>query len=187
LTQGTPDRAQSPPVRGVPLLIVAELPPDILAWADDLRRKHYPPERNRLAAHVTLFHGLPPSARIAVSSLLSEFARRPPPEACLGGIMDLGRGTALAVESPQMVALHAEMAERLIGLVQQKDARPLRLHITVQNKVPEAEAGALQRELREALRPLRFHFRGFGLYGWTGEIWRQMKLFPFRGRGQLGS
>lgn len=172
---------------GVPLLIVAELPQDLFAWADALRRAHYPSERNRpnngyLGAHVTLFHGLPPSAETAVLALLPELARQPPPDAAITGLMDLDSGTAFAVESPAMVALHEDMAERLHGLIQQKDARELRLHVTVQNKVPRADALALQARLAAAVVPRSFRFRGLGLYGWTGAIWRQERVFPFRGQ-----
>lgn len=182
MTAGAPDPFVSPPVRGVPLLITAELPEDIFAWADTLRRTHYPPERNRLGAHVTLFHALPPSAEPEVRRLLAELSRSPPPEAQVSGLMDLGRGTAFAVESPGMLALHAELAERLHGLLQQKDARPLRLHITVQNKVTRAEARALQAELSRSLLLRDFRFNGFGLYGWTGDLWRLSRIFPFRGQ-----
>ena len=169
------------PARGAPLLITAELPDDILAWADALRRQHYPPERNRLKAHVTLFHALPPSAGEEVRRLLGEFAAAPPPEARITGLMDLGRGTAFDVDSPGMVDLHADLAERLHGLVQQKDARPLRLHVTVQNKVSPEDARRLQAQLAEDFYPRRFRFRGFGLYGWDGALWNFERLFPFRG------
>jgi hypothetical protein len=182
LTAGAPEPSASPPVRGVPLLITAELPHDVFAWADALRRAHYPPERNRLGAHVTLFHALPPSAEPEVRRLLAELSRLPPPEARISGLMDLGRGTAFALESHGMEALHAELAERLHGLLQQKDARPLRLHITVQNKVTRAEARALQADLLRSLKPRNFRFRGFGLYGWTGDLWRLLQVFPFRGQ-----
>ena len=30
-------------------------------WLQELRRAHYPPERNRVPAHLTLFRHLPPS------------------------------------------------------------------------------------------------------------------------------
>jgi len=153
----------------------------VLTWADAIRREHCPPERNRLRAHVTLFHGLPPSADSEVRALLAEFSRRAPPEAIISGLMDLGGGTAFAVESPAMVALHEELAERLHGLVQQKDARPLRLHITVQNKVKRPEARALQAELARDLRPRSFRFRGLGLYLWQDELWRLSQVYPFRG------
>ena len=167
---------------GYPLLITAELPPDAFAWADTLRRAHYPPERNRLGAHVTLFHGLPPSAQGEVIRLLAALGEYPPPEARIAGLMDLGRGTAFAVDSPGMVALHAEMALILRGLIQQKDMRPLRLHITVQNKVSRKAARALQVELAEDIPTRSFQFRGLGLSQWRDELWRLVRLYSFRGQ-----
>jgi len=167
--------------RGAPLLITAELPPDILAWADGLRRRHYPPERNRLRAHVTLFHALPPSAEGEVRRLLADLADRPPVPARTSGIFDLGSGTAYDVESPEMVALHGEIAERLHGLLTLQDDRKLRLHVTVQNKVDRAAARALQAELRAGFERREFRFRGFGLYAWEDGLWRPVGDYPFRG------
>jgi hypothetical protein len=175
------DALGSSPARGAPLLITAELPPEVFVWADGLRRAHYPLERNRLGAHVTLFHGLPPSAEGEVRRLLGELAARPAPEARIAGLMDLGRGTALAVDSPPMVALHAEMAERLHGLIQQRDDRPLRLHITVQDKVSRAAARALQVELVADLPLMPFRFRGLTLSHWRDELWRPANSTPFAG------
>lgn len=172
------------PARGVPLLVTAELPADVLAWAEALRRTHYPAERNRLQAHVTLFHGLPPSAREEARRLLAaSAAATAPPVARVAGLMDLGRGTALAIESEAICALHAALAECLRGVAQQRDDRPFRPHVTIQNKVARAEAKALQRELARDLRAREFHFRGFGLYGWDGRLWNFEECIAFRGRG----
>lgn len=49
--------------RPAPYIVTAELPGDVLAFADGLRRAHFPPERNWLVAHATLFHALAPSLR----------------------------------------------------------------------------------------------------------------------------
>ncbi|MFC6621482.1 2'-5' RNA ligase family protein [Novosphingobium panipatense] len=164
-----------------PLLVTAELPPDVLAWCDALRRAHYPPERNRLRAHVTLFHALPHSVEDELAAVLGDLARSAPPPARIEGLMKLGAGTALAVESPEMVALHAVVADRMHGLLTQQDAQPLRLHVTIQNKVTTQAARALQAELGPQLQPLSFRFRGFGLYAWEDGLWRLIHLFSFRG------
>jgi hypothetical protein len=126
-----PDPAPPSRVRGAPLLIIAQLPPDVLAWADALRRAHYPPERNRLQAHVTLFHALPPSSESEVRRLLGELAAAAPPAARIEGLMNLGGGTALAVRSAEMTALHARIADRMHGVLTRQDAQGLRLHITI--------------------------------------------------------
>jgi hypothetical protein len=176
-----PGAARSAPRRPVPLLITAELPAAVFAWADALRRSHYPPERNRMGAHVTLFHGLPPSAEDEVRRLMTEFARQPAPEGRVRGLMDLGGGTGFSLESPALLRLHAALAERLHGVIQQKDARPLTPHITVQNKVPRAAARALQAELAGKLWAGPFRFRGLGLSHWRDELWQLSQVFAFRG------
>ncbi len=163
-----------------PLLITAELPGDVLAWADGLRRAHYPPEKNRLRAHVTLFHALPPSAEGEVRRLLAELAKKAPPEARITGLWDMGQGTAFDLSSEGMAALHAQMAERFHGLLGWQDDRKLRLHVTVQNKVTREAATALQAELTAAFEPCAFRFRGFGLYAWDEGVWQSIVDYPFR-------
>lgn len=164
-----------------PLLVTAELPQDVLAWADGLRQKHFPPERNRLRAHVTLFHALPPSVEGELIQVLADLARDQPPVAHIDSLMKLGGGTALAVQCPRMVELHDAIAERMHGLLTRQDAQPLRLHVTIQNKVTGEAARALQNELAPTLQPRTFRFHGFGLYAWEDRLWRPIRTIPFRG------
>lgn len=166
---------------GAPLLITAELPGEDLAWADALRREHYPADRNRLRAHVTLFHALPPSAEGEVRRLLGELAKQVAPAARITGIWNMGKGTAFDVESPGMIELHTLMQERFAGIMTVQDDRKLRLHITVQNKVSYEEARELQKELKVSFKPREFRFRGFGLYAWEEGLWRPIAEYPFRG------
>lgn len=173
--------AKGPRNPHAPLLVTAELPNEVLAWADSLRRAHYPPDRNRLQAHVTLFHALPPSVEEELVDILRDLARRSPPPATIAGIMKLSAGTALAVESPDMVEHHAAVAERMYGLLTRQDAQPLRLHVTIQNKVTAQAAQALQTKMRAQLRPINFRFRAFGLYAWEEGLWRPIKVIVFRG------
>lgn len=163
----------------VPLLIAAQLPPDILDWADRLRRAHFPPERNRLKAHVTLFHGLPPSVGPELRQLLGELSRHSAPQARISGLMKLARGTAIAIESSEMVDLHGIIQDRMHGLTTPQDAQPLRLHITIQNKVSPGEAKALQDRLGPVLEHRAFQFRGFELFAYEQGFWRPLKVYPF--------
>lgn len=163
-----------------PLLVTAKLPDAILAWADGLRRAHFPPERNRLVAHVTLFHALPHSVESELRDLLSELVRGPPVPARVTGLMKLGGGTAIAIDSPGMVELHGVIADRMHGLMTRQDAQPLRLHITIQNKVTGSEARALQEQLAPVLEHHAFDFAGFDLFAYEG-AWRPIRSFPFRG------
>ena len=166
-----------------PLIITAELPAPLQSRADGLRRAHYPPERNQLAAHVTLFHALPPFAEGEARSLLAALAAEtPPPEALLAAVMDLGTGTALRIESAVLLAVRASIAERFHGLLTLQDQHAPRLHVTVQNKVVRAEAKALQSALAFAFRPERFAFVGLALHRYKGGPWEPVGRWTFRGR-----
>lgn len=166
-----------------PLVLTAELPPDLHRWASELRRAHYPPERNHLEAHVTLFHALPPQVedelRSVLTRLTGEFA---PPAARLEGVMSLGRGTALKLASAAMLELRAYIAEHFRGLLTAQDVAPPRLHVTVQNKVSPAEANGLQAELAGMIRPRDFAFPGLALFRYRGGPWEAVRRFAFRGR-----
>ena len=105
-----------------PLIVTATLPTDVQAWADGLRKTHFPPERNHLSAHVTLFHALPPSALDEARTLLASLAGKCAPlPARIDAVMDLGSGTALAIHSPAMLDLRADIAERFHGMLTLQD------------------------------------------------------------------
>jgi hypothetical protein len=169
---------------GAPLIVTALLPRDQAAWATQLRDRHFPPERNYLDAHVTLFHAIPPSCEGETTRMLARAgADTAPVSGELKGIMSLGRGTALKLSSPQMLALRDEFADLLHGMLSAQDQHRPRLHVTIQNKVTAAEAKALQTELAQIVEPRPFRFRGLGLYHYRGGPWERVREYPFRGAG----
>jgi len=173
----------APRPRSAPFIVTGELPGDVLAWADALRRAHYPAERNKLAAHVTLFHSFAPSLREELHRVLGRFAAAfAPPRASVEGLMDLGGGTALAIRSPGLLAVREAIAEHFHGALTAQDLHDPRLHITIQNKVTCHEARALQAELAQVLRPRRFAFAGLGLHLYCDTHWERLGSWSFRGK-----
>ncbi len=171
------------PMPSAPLLVTAELPRDVFAWAEGLRRAHYPPGRNKVRAHVTLFHGLPPSVEHELRRTLARLvADNPPPPARITGLMPLGGGTAFAIASRALLDIHLEMVERLHGVLSAQDRAARRLHVTVQNKVTPAAARALQAELARVFVPREFAFAGLSLHRYLGGRWADAGAWPFRGK-----
>jgi hypothetical protein len=169
-------------VTAAPLIVTAELPGDIQAWAERLRQAYYPPERNRVAAHVTMFRALPPSCESELRDSLAAAAREfSPVPARFEGVMSLGPGTALKVTSAALLELRAELADRFRGLLTPQDVAEPRLHITVQNKVAEKEARALQQDLARTLQPRDFRFAGLALHRYRDGPWEFVKRWSFRG------
>lgn len=169
-----------------PFILTAALPADIHGWAEGLRRAHYPPERNHLHAHVTLFHAFAPSLMEELARFLpritAEFAA---PEADITGLMDLGTGTAIALASPALLTLRALIAEHFRGSLTAQDLHEPRPHITIQNKVLKREARALQAALGPTITPRRFAFPALELYLYKGGPWELVKRSAFRGRAVL--
>ncbi|APE28973.1 2'-5' RNA ligase family protein [Aurantiacibacter gangjinensis] len=165
-----------------PLIVTAELPEDLFSWANQLRTEHFPPERNYLKAHVTLFHALPPSCEPEVRDCIAAIVRdNPPVPARLCGIMKLGKGTALKLESREMIAIWEELRDRFHGLLTPQDEHKPRLHVTIQNKVSLEEAKALQARLGPQVQPRDFAFAGLALHYYRGGPWELVKRWRFRG------
>lgn len=173
-----------------PFIVTAALPPDLAGFAEGLRRAHYPPERNHLHAHVTLFHAFAPSLREELADYLPKMAAEfAAPEGMVKGVMDLGTGTAIALEAPQLLALRAIVAEHFHGSLTAQDLVEPRPHITIQNKVTKDEARALQPRLAALLAPWLakppFAFPALELWHYRGGPWERVKACAFRGRARL--
>lgn len=151
------------------------------AWADGLRRAHFPPERNVLSAHITLFHHLPPSVLGEVSDRLKGLCRAPAPAARLSEVMMLGRGVAYRIDSPELAAMRDELAEAFTGLLTPQDQARPRLHVTVQNKVTPLEAKALAEQLRTDFVPRPFAIAGLAAWHYRGGPWELAMKASFRG------
>jgi hypothetical protein len=164
------------------LIVTAELGAADFAWLDGLRRRHFPPERNQLGAHLTMFHALPPSAEAEARHRLGQLATGPAPRALIAGIMDLGGGVAFRVVSDELDAIRAELAAGFRGLLGAQDAQGWRPHVTVQNKVPPKVARALAAELERGFSPRPLAISGLGLHRYLGGPWERLAILPFRGR-----
>jgi hypothetical protein len=164
-----------------PLIVSALFGPEDFAWLDGLRRQHFPPERNQLSAHLTLFHHLPPSIASELDHRLAEEAKAPPPPARLVGPMKLGGGVALRVESAALEAVRDGLAEAFADLLVPQDRQRWRPHVTIQNKVPAAAAAALYAEMMEWWRDRPLAIAGLAGWWYRGGPWELAFSHKFRG------
>ncbi|MCF8882081.1 2'-5' RNA ligase family protein [Erythrobacter sp. SN021] len=167
-----------------PLILTAQLPRDLHARFTALRDMHFPPERNYLEAHVTLFHALPAMCEAELCSHLKRIAGEfAPVMGQVDGLMPLGGGTAIKLSSPDMLHLRDMIADHFHGMLTGQDRHRPALHVTIQNKVAVKEARALQTALAGTIEPRPFVFRGLALFRYRGGPWEAVKDFAFRGSG----
>ncbi len=173
-----------PPSLPAPIIITALLGPEDFAWADALRRAHFPAERNQLPAHLTLFHHLPPSALDGLKRLIASEARATMrPAARITRLISLGQGVALSVESPGLAAIRARIADAMNGQLTPQDQAGWRPHITIQNKVPPSAARALMQALTAEFRPRPIEIAGLALHYYRGGPWEPIADFRFSRSG----
>ena len=163
-----------------PLIVTLLLDEPSQRRFDALREAHFPPDRNQLAAHVTLFHALPAASEPQARADLAELARRPPFPVAVTGLRSLGRGVAYVLESDELAALHRELAARRRADLTRQDSQPLRAHVTVQNKVTAERARALLAALQADFVPYDVQAEGLGLWRYLGGPWEPVGAERFR-------
>ena len=170
------------PAAAAPLILTGALDPASFAVFDDLRRAHFPPERNHLRAHLTLFHHLPGEELARVSEDLAAVAAAEPP--CpfeVARVVRFGAGVGYSLEAPALVAVRAGLAARWGAWLTRQDQRPLRPHVTVQNKVAPAVAEALFARLADSFAPWSGAVEALELWHYEGGPWHPAGRWALRG------
>ena len=162
-----------------PLIVSALLGPEDFAWLDALRRAHYPAERNRLPAHLTLFRHLPPSLEHELRQRLGEAARARRPRAEAAGLLDFGAGVAVRIVSPELEAIRADLAQAFAALLLPQDEAGWRPHVTIQNKVAPSEARSLRRRLALDFRPRVVRIDGLAVWASRNGLWASVSRHIF--------
>ncbi|HEV7872179.1 MAG: hypothetical protein JWR62_3357 [Modestobacter sp.] len=162
-----------------PLVVTLLLGDEAQQRFDRLRAAYFPPGRNHLSAHVTLFHALPGEHLAEVRGVLAEAATRTPFAVTVSRVRFLGRGVAYELEAAELTGLRAALAARFDPWLTRQDRQPGRPHLTVQNKVDPQVARALHADLAASFTPEEVPARGLGLWHYLGGPWRAEAEFAF--------
>lgn len=164
-----------------PIIVTALFGDRDFAWLDGLRRQHFPPERNQVPAHLTLFHQLPPMLAEELAASLKTMVRTyPRPPAQVAAVMNLGSGVAFRVESDALAAIRQDIAERFHGLLTVQDQQGWRAHVTIQNKVTATESKQLHAALAADFTPRPLAIAGLAAWWYRGGPWEKLSEARFR-------
>ena len=163
-----------------PLIVTAALDEDAFAWFQDLRQAHFPAHRNRVPAHLTLFHALPGENEALIAQTLSAACRsRAPMRLDVRGPWSIGRGVAYRLASPELEQLRNELAGAFAPWLKPQDRAPFRPHITIQNKVEPSEARLLLERQQQAFEPFDIQAEGLLEWRYLGGPWEAVARLPF--------
>ena len=162
-----------------PLIITLMLDESSARYFNTLRKAHFPPERNFLQAHLTLFHNLPAQGAAIIKDVEAVCKVQKAMTLEVTGVVSIGAGVAFKIQSPELEAMHKRLQQQWSQWLIPQDRQKLWPHITVQNKVDAAAARTLLDELAASFTP--FTIKGLGLSTWhyLGGPWKSAGNFPF--------
>ncbi|WP_262714176.1 2'-5' RNA ligase family protein [Mucilaginibacter rubeus] len=141
-----------------------------------MRKRHFPPGRNFLKAHLTLFHRLPSEVvtREYFRSLQCRtFAMK------VTGLRHLGAGVAYEIDSGELQEFHRKLSQYFHKVLIPQDRQPFKPHITIQNKVTPAASKDLLTELMGNFKPFTVTATGLDLWEYLGGPWRHSSSYDF--------
>lgn len=169
----------------LPLILTLKIDAESFRLFDELRREYFPPERNFLAAHVTLFHHLPGAKLEEIVSNLQEIAAETsafPLEFTKWRF--LGKGSAMMIEAPELLRLRACLAKLWQADLTTQDKQKFQPHITVQNKVAPDQARRLYEKLSGEWQSISGAGEGLTLWHYVAPGWKLEHEFPFQAPGK---
>ena len=163
-----------------PLILTLALDDRSRAFFEAERRRSFPPERNFIPAHLTLFHKLPGEHRATIERDIDALASAQRPLSLeVTGLRSLGRGVAYTLLSPELASLRQGLAQRWEVWLGPQDRQKHQPHVTVQNKVEPKDAKALLSELTDSFEPFTAIGVGLDLWWYRGGPWEKARGFSF--------
>lgn len=167
------------------LILTVRLDEESQRFFNELRTTYFPPERNYLNAHLTLFHKLPEvqetldKVQETVDKVQDVLGRSFEIE--VSGLMHLGAGVAYRLESAALSMVRSQLAAQFKEVLSLQDQHGFRGHITVQNKVTPEQSKALLIKLSEDFKVFKVEAIGLDLWQYLGGPWAHKQYFPFAG------
>jgi hypothetical protein len=163
-----------------PLILTLTLDERSFAFFEEQRRRHFPPERNFIPAHLTLFHHLPGDQVEAIQERIAQTSSAQQRfHLEVTNLCSLGRGVAYTLHSSELAALRRSLASEWIHWLTPQDRQSHQLHVTVQNNVEPQRARALLTELSSAFAPFQVTGIGLDLWWYRGGPWEKVRQFHF--------
>jgi hypothetical protein len=156
-----------------PLILTARISESDLKPFDLLRQAHFPPHRNFLGAHMTMFHRLPGEYVAQIVEELSDAVKGKSAIVVeVAGLRHLGAGVAFTIESPELHMVHARLKAAFGRWLGPQDGQKWQPHITIQNKVSRSTADSLYQGLTSTFRPHPITIVGLDLWKYLNGPWK---------------
>ena len=166
-----------------PLIVTLQVDDAAQARFDAERRAHFPVDRLKVGAHVTLFHALPGDDEHDIAVTLASTAAAVTPFLVeVHEPVSLGRGVAYPLRSSILQTISHDLQQQWWSRLTPQDRQSLRPHVTVQNKVSPDVARRTLATLRGSYLPFSCTALGLELWRYDGGPWTWRARYAFGGQ-----
>jgi 2'-5' RNA ligase len=164
-----------------PLILTLKLDPQTFSYFDRLRQQYFPPEKNFLSAHVTLFHALPGEEASKIQQMLQDYCSSTSIfSLTFPKLRFLGRGVAVEIDSPQLTQLRQHLATSWLNWLSPQDRQGYRPHITITNKTTAERSRQLYDRMTNDWQAFEGYGEGLLLWYYLGGPWKLLDEFAFK-------
>ena len=143
-----------------------------------MRDRYFPPERNMVPAHCTLFHKLPGARLDDLIDALEAARPGRPPLVSVTGILPFRTGGAYRIECESLRDIRAHVADVFADDLTRQDSQPWRPHVTFQNKADPDTAARTLRQVERNFEPFTTTLEGIDIWYWRGGPWEHAATVP---------
>jgi 2'-5' RNA ligase len=159
------------------LILTSQLDDIAQSFYEGLRQRYFPPERNLIPAHLTVFHNLPDENHVydmvREAARAGSLSRGKNPQ-----LRSIGRGVAVYFQIDPLSLLRTQLSSVFQFDLIPQDRQRFDPHIVVQNKVDSETAKRTLAELK-ALELVEPTVIGFTLWRYLGGPWEHLEDLPF--------
>ena len=167
-----------PLAKEVPLIVTLKIDEPSRLLFNEKRTMFFPAHANYVDAHVTLFHKLP-SNNLEIEIGITQFAQHKKFDLLISDIILFETSVSYAIESPQLLNLHAEMQSKFDPYLIRNDRKILKPHITIQNKVTTYKAQKTHVLLLKDFKPFVVKAIGFTSWYYLKGYWDKKEDYLF--------
>jgi 2'-5' RNA ligase len=159
-------------------ILTIRFDPKSQAHFEEMRQRYFPPERNLVPAHLTLFHVLPTTEEVCstlarTASVTTAFA------IAVTGLRSLGRGVAYTLAGPELHSVHRLLSFSFAVLLSAQDKQKFQPHVVIQNKSTGEQASELLTLLQASFQAFTVEARGLDLWHYRDGPWELARQFDF--------
>ena len=148
------------------------------AFFDAQRKMYFPAYANFTNAHITMFHCLP-NNEVVFKTIEESCKNTTAFKVKVSNVFNINNFNAYQIISPDIESLHKNLQTLFTNFLSKKDLKPIRPHITIQNKTTDFKAKKTYELIKAAFESFEVKILGISCWYFTKNNWEKKEDYLF--------